>query len=83
MFGIFIYDVLFFAVPVIWLILFGISLYRYISAKKQNKQMSGTFSPAEIKKRKVFLIVMSIVAGMILAMVIGLIAMLFMAVAFM
>lgn len=83
MFGIFIYDVLFFAVPVIWLILFGISLYRYISAKKQNKQMPGTFSPGEIKKRKVFLIVMSIVAGMILAMVIGLIAMLFMAVAFM
>lgn len=83
MFGIFIYDVLFFAVPAIWLILFGISLYRYISAKKQNKQMPGTFSPAEIKKRKVFLIVMSVVAGMILAMVIGLIAMLFMAVAFM
>ena len=84
MFGILLYDIFFFAIPLALIALFGISLYRYVSAKKQNKVAPGTFSDEEVKNRKVVLIVLSVVAGVLVAIVIGFIAlMLFMAVAHM
>ena len=83
MFGILLYDIIFFAIPIILIALFGISLYRYISEKKQNKSVPGTFSNAEIKKRKIMLIVLSVIAGVLAVIVLGFIALLFMAVAFM
>ena len=83
MFGILLYDILFFSIPIILIALFGISVYRYVSAKKQNKAAPGTFSDAEIKKRKIILIVLSVVTGVLAAIVIGFIVLLFMAVAFM
>ena len=81
MFGSLVYGILFFAIPGILIILFGISLYRYISAKKHNKQIPGTFSPEEIKKRKIFLIVISVIAGLLTTVVIGFMVLLFIAVA--
>ena len=83
MFGILLYDIFFFAIPIILIALFGVSLYRYISAKKQNKVAPGTFSDAEIKKRKIMLIVLSVIAGVLAVLVVGFIALMFMAVAFM
>ena len=83
MFGILLYDIFFFAIPIILIALFSVSLYRYISAKKQNKMAPGTFSDAEIKKRKIMLIVLSVIAGVLATIVIGFIALMFMAVAFM
>lgn len=83
MFGILLYDIFFFAIPIILIALFGVSLYRYISAKKQNKAVPGTFSDAEIRKRKIMLIALSIIAGVLAVIVLGFIALLFMAVAFM
>lgn len=83
MFGIMLYDILFFGIPAILLLLFGISLYRYTSAKKENREQPGTHSPEEMKKRKLLLIVLSVIAGVLVAVVIGFIALLFMAVAFM
>ena len=83
MFGILLYDIFFFAIPIILIALFGVSLYRYISAKKQNKMAPGTFSDAEIKKRRIMLIVLSVIAGALAVIVIGFIALMFMAVAFM
>jgi len=83
MFGILLYDIFFFAIPIILIVLFGISLYRYVSAKKQNKVTPGTFSDVEIKKRKIMLIVLSVIAGVLAVIVIGFIALMFMAVAFM
>ncbi len=77
------YDIFFFAIPIILIALFGISLYRYISARKQNKVAPGTFSDDEIKKRKEMLIAFSVIAGVLAAIVIGIIALMFMAVAFM
>lgn len=38
MFGVFIYDFLFFAIPIAAMLFFGISLYRYCSAKSKNKK---------------------------------------------
>ncbi len=40
MFGIIIYDILFFAIPAIIIALLGVSIYRYLSAKRKNKLIS-------------------------------------------
>lgn len=76
-------SILLYATPIISFVLFGISLYRYISANKQNKVAPGTFSNTQIKKRKIMLIVMSVIAGVLMVIIIGFIALLSMAVAFM
>lgn len=83
MFGFFLYDIFFFAIPIVLIALFMISADRYVSAKKQNKAAPGTFSDAEIKKRKIALIVLAVIAGVLAAIVIGFIALMFTAVAYM
>ncbi len=83
MFGVYIYDILFFAIPIVLLTFWGISIYRFVSAKKKNARDPETFSSSEMKTRKIVLIIASVLAGVILAIVIGFIALLFMAVAFM
>lgn len=83
MFGVFIYDFLFFSIPMAAILFFGISLYRYCSAISKNKKIPGTFPPAEIKKRLILLIVSSVIMGVLLLIVIGFIALLFMAIAYM
>lgn len=83
MFGIFLYDILFLVTPLVLIVFWGISLYRYLSAKKKNKQVPGTFLPEEIKNRKMIFIVLSVISAIFLAVVIGFIVLLFMAVAFM
>ena len=83
MFGIMLYDILFFGIPAVLFVLFGVSLYRYKTAKEENKQNPDTYSPEEMKKRKMMLIIASVIAGVLVAVVIGFIALLFMAVAFM
>ncbi len=77
MFGILIYDILFFAIPIVMLTFLGISISRYLSAKKNNAQASET------KKRKAVLIIAGVLAGAFVAVVIGFIVLMFMAVAFM
>lgn len=74
---------LFFTIPVILIVLFGICFYRYVSAKKQNESVPGTFTDDEIKQRKTILIVSSVVAGIPVAVVLGFLALSSMAVAFM
>lgn len=83
MFGVLMYDVLFFGIPTALLVLFGISLYRYLFAKKQNKKVPGTVSEEEMKSRKTMLIVLSVMVGVFIVIVVGFMALLFMAVAFM
>lgn len=83
MFGVLLYDILFFAIPIILIAFLGISIYRYVSAKKQNKKAPGTFSPEEIEKRKMVLIALSVTAGVPAAIIIGFMVLLSMAVAHM
>ena len=83
MFEIILYSILFFSIPTIIIALFGVSIYRYLSAKRKNKLTPGAVSPEEMKKRKIWLIVSAIIAGALAVVVIGFIALLFMAVAFM
>ena len=83
MFGIIIYDIIFFAIPTILILFFGISFYRYRQAKQINKEKPGTFSDEEIKKRKIFLIISAILAGILAAVAVGFIVLLYMDIAFM
>ena len=74
---------LYFSIPAITLILWGVSLYKYLSAKKANKKVPGTISEDELKRRKTMLIVTSVIAAVLVAVIIGFIGLLFLAVAFM
>ena len=83
MFGVLIYDLLFFTVPVGILVFFVISLCRYLSARKQEREIPGSVEAQDLKNRKAMLIVSAVMAGVLLVVTIGLIVLLYMAVAFM
>ena len=77
------YDILFFWIPAALVVLFFVSLFRYISARSKNRKAPGTFPPEEMKRRKIMLIVFSVIAGILAAIVIGVTALLFWAIAHM
>lgn len=83
MLGIILYDIFFFAIPMLIIAFFGVSIYRYLSARRKNRIAPGAVLPEEMKKRKIQLIASAIIAGALVIVVIGFIALLFMAVAFM
>lgn len=74
---------LYFAIPVAAILFFIMSLCLFLSARKQNKQQPGSVSAQTLRKRKIMLIVSSVIAGVLAAIVIAFIALLYMAVAFM
>ena len=78
-----IFSVLLFGIPTLSLVLFFISLYRYVSAKRKNKRTPDTFSEAEMGERKMMLVIFSVVTGVLLSILIGLTVLLYLAVAFM
>ena len=79
----YIYSFLFFAIPVSMVAFSGISLYRFVRAVSANKKNPGAFSADEIKKRRLLFIVSAVIAAVLVAVVVGFIALLFMAVAYM
>lgn len=79
----FLYDLFYLGTPVAVLVLFVISLCRYLSAKKQNKAEPGRVSDTDLKKRRIMLIVTAALLGVLVAIVIALAALLSMAVAYM
>ena len=74
---------LYFAIPVAAILFFIVSLCLFLSSRKQNKQQPGSVSAQTLRKRKIMLIVSSVIAGVLAAIVIAFIALLYMAVAFM
>lgn len=74
---------LYFAIPVAAILFFIVSLCLFLSARKHNKQQPGSVSAQTLRKRKIMLIVSSVIAGVLAAIVIAFIALLYMAVAFM
>lgn len=83
MFEVLVYGLIFFIIPATVLSIFAITLYRFKSAQKKNKACPGSFSEGEIKKRKIMLIVSSVITGVFVAMMIGICAIMYMAVAYM
>nr|MBQ4319537.1 hypothetical protein [Clostridia bacterium] len=58
-------------------------LILYLTAKHRNKRNPGTYTDRQMKTRFVFTLVTGIIAAILTASVVGIIALLFMAVAFM
>jgi len=77
------FDILFFSIPIFVIAFFVVTLYNYLSARKQNRKNPDAVSPEELKKRKILLIISSAVAIVFVAVVIGFAALLFMSIAYM
>ena len=74
---------LFYSIPVAVIVFFVISLIRFLCAKRKNRMVPGTFSEAQLKARRLCLIVSSVVAGIMVIVVLTFVGLLFMAIAFM
>ena len=77
------FGIIFFVIPLVMLVYVGISIYRYVSAKRKNREEPGSFTEEEMKKRRTVLIVSAVVTGVLVAVVVGFLAMLVMAIAYM
>ncbi len=73
----------FYALPIAVVILFFISLTLYLSAKRKNKKRPGSVSEAKMKALTVFFIFSSTLAGVLLALTLSYIGLLFMVIGFM
>lgn len=80
-FGIF--DIFFYGIPIFLIGLLIFNIFCYVDAKAKNKKSPGTIPSEEIKKRKIMLIVFSVLAVVSVAVVIGLIVLFYQAVAHM
>lgn len=79
----YILSALFGLTPIASLVFFICSLAAFIIAKKKNKTEPDTYTPEQIKTRKILLIVSSVILGFIVAVIVGFIAILATAVIFM
>lgn len=75
--------VLFFGLPLLALGFWIACMCLYFPAKKREKNEPGSVDSGKLKKYKVMMIVSSVIAGVLLVIVGGFIALIFMAVAFM
>ncbi len=71
------------ALPIIVTILLGISIFKYCYAKHKNKKFPRTYSEQEIGRRRISLIVFSVIFGILAVFIISAIILLSMAVAYM
>ena len=76
-------QIAFYGIPLGALAFFAVSLVRFCRGKKANKLSPGAVSPEELRVRKTMLVVSSVILGILVAVVIGFTALLFMAVAYM
>ena len=75
--------VLYFGLPAVSVLWFGISLYRYSIAKHRMKHGKQQYSDQDMKRRKLWLVISAILFGIIALIVLSFIVLLMMAVAFM
>lgn len=74
---------IFYIIPILIIASFIISLVMYLVAKNKNKITPGTFTQSQIYARKTWFVASAIVLGILTAIVGGICALLFMAVAHM
>ncbi len=72
-----------FAIPIMTVVFFIISLKRYLKARNANKNAPDTFSAELMEERKINLIITSILMGIFVTVVVCLIVLLPAAVAYM
>jgi len=76
-------EFLYFAIPAATIGWFVVSLCLYFSARNKYKRQPGSVSSRVMKTRKIMLIVSSVIAGILTAVFLAFIVLLYMAVAFM
>ncbi|MBQ2944318.1 MAG: hypothetical protein IJD93_06500 [Ruminococcus sp.] len=74
---------IFFLIPLAFFVFFAVSLILFLVAKAKNKKAPDTYSKAQIKTRKILLIISGVIAGILLAVITALVLLLYMAVAYM
>ena len=72
-----------YALPVAAIVLFTVSLVRYIRARRANRRAPDTYNKRQMTDRLVWLIVTGVITGVMLLMIVGFMLLLMMAVAFM
>lgn len=77
------FEILYFAIPSLFLLFFIVSLCLYTSAKIKNKRKTGSVDESRVKLFKILLIISSIIVGVILVVLVSFIALMFLAVAYM
>ena len=75
--------IIFYLIPIAAVLFLVISGVLYFHAKSVNKLRPGTYTPAQLKTRLIVFIVSLVIAGILVAVVVSLMVLLFMAVAFM
>ncbi len=76
-------NMVFYGVPLLVLLFFLVSLYRYFSAKRRNEAEPGAFSDEEMQRRKTLLKTSCTLVIILLAVLGGLAALFYMAIAYM
>lgn len=78
-----IYLYLFFGIPIAVTAVFIVSLFLFLYAWIKNNNAPGSFSKQQIRSRSIFLIVMSVIFGILFLVVVGYIIMLMFSIAYM
>jgi hypothetical protein len=78
-----IFTILFIGLPLAAMIFWIICLEEYIRGRQANKRQPESVSADVMMRRKAMLVVSSVIAGTLLACVLGLVALFYMAIAFM
>lgn len=74
---------LLYLIPLVAIVFFIVSLCNYVAAKKAYKAEPNELNAHKKQTTKTLLIVSSIIMGVLLAVIIGLVALMYMAVAYM
>ena len=72
-----------YALPIAAVVLFVISLVRYVCARRANRRAPETYNKRQMTDRLVWLIVTSVIMGVMVTMIVGFICLMMLAVAFM
>ncbi len=76
-------SLIFYIIPILAVVSFITSLVMYLTAKNKNKKIPDTFTDSQVYARKIWFISSAVVLGVLVAIVGGICALLFMAVAHM
>ena len=72
--------ILFFGLPALLIVLFAVALILFLVAKSKNKKLPGSVPEGTVRGRKIFMIVTAVMGGASLAVALGFMALLALAI---
>lgn len=81
--GSIIFGILLFAIPALLFTFLIISIIFYVSGIQKNKKNPGSVPAKTIQSRKIALVISAILSALVIVIVIGFVAMMYMAIAYM